>query len=471
MVLGHQGFGDSRVLHRDRGTAQHVDRAGRADAARRERRTDRARDAPRTIRSPAPTSIADPPLPHRRRGPRAVEHRDRQPARRGRLARQVQIDWDWEVAAQRARSESEQTGSRNRRAGSAPTTCSRKSTPGATTRSAARTTRRRDRRDHDQPGAPGHVEPDGVRRADLRRAVRPAGRQGRAWPPASSTVTKAINDIPDEQFQRGLIFGTEAVSAAARRVDSWSAYVEFSVPRARKPRGQRRAALRRLQRLRQTRPTRRSRDALGAASSPWPFRASWGTGFRAPSLAQIGLGPSQESQFFVDAFGCADNPTYCARDRLQGHVRRQPEPEGRGIGELQRRRGLETDRLVAGRGGLLGHQAGQQDRRGQLRLPVPAVLQRPGQHGLRRGTPLPGDTLGPLQSINSSFINIGEQSTNGVDVSVHLPRLDHGRRTVRRASTTRACWSSRRVELSADGTASCRATSPASTSTRRIASC
>ena len=42
------------------------------------------------------------------------------------------------------------------------------------------------------------------------------------------------------------------------------------------------------------------------------FRASWGTGFRAPSLAQIGLGPSQESQFFVDTYGCADNPTYCA---------------------------------------------------------------------------------------------------------------------------------------------------------------
>ena len=37
------------------------------------------------------------------------------------------------------------------------------------------------------------------------------------------------------------------------------------------------------------------------------FRASWGTGFRAPSLAQIGLGPSQESQFFKDTFGCADH--------------------------------------------------------------------------------------------------------------------------------------------------------------------
>ena len=38
------------------------------------------------------------------------------------------------------------------------------------------------------------------------------------------------------------------------------------------------------------------------------FRASWGTGFRAPSLAQIGLGPSQESQFFTDTYGCAVQP-------------------------------------------------------------------------------------------------------------------------------------------------------------------
>jgi outer membrane receptor protein involved in Fe transport len=37
-----------------------------------------------------------------------------------------------------------------------------------------------------------------------------------------------------------------------------------------------------------------------------------------------------------------------------------------------------------------------------------------------RGTPLAGDTLGPLQTINSSFVNIGEQSTNGVDLSVQF---------------------------------------------------
>ncbi len=33
-----------------------------------------------------------------------------------------------------------------------------------------------------------------------------------------------------------------------------------------------------------------------------------------------------------------------------------------------------------------------------------------------RGTPLPGTTLGPLQSVNTSFVNIGEQSATGIDV-------------------------------------------------------
>ncbi len=33
-----------------------------------------------------------------------------------------------------------------------------------------------------------------------------------------------------------------------------------------------------------------------------------------------------------------------------------------------------------------------------------------------RGTPLPGDALGPLQFINTTFINIGEQSANGIDL-------------------------------------------------------
>ena len=114
---------------------------------------------------------------------------------------------------------------------------------------------------------------------------------------------ESISDIPDDQFQRGLIFGTEAVSAAASR-DIWSAYVEFSVPL--------------LESLELSLAGRYDDYSdFGDTTNPkvavrWSpidslaFRASWGTGFRAPSLAQIGLGPSQESQFFKDTYACAD---------------------------------------------------------------------------------------------------------------------------------------------------------------------
>ena len=119
---------------------------------------------------------------------------------------------------------------------------------------------------------------------------------------------ESISDIPDDQFQRGLIFGTESVSAAADR-ENWSAFVEFSVPV--------------LDSLELSLAARYDDyDDFGNTTNPklavrWApidslaLRASWGTGFRAPSLAQIGLGPSQESQFFTDIYGCADNPDYC----------------------------------------------------------------------------------------------------------------------------------------------------------------
>jgi outer membrane receptor protein involved in Fe transport len=37
-----------------------------------------------------------------------------------------------------------------------------------------------------------------------------------------------------------------------------------------------------------------------------------------------------------------------------------------------------------------------------------------------RGTPLPGDTLGPIQSVSNTFANLGEQSVNGVDLGVYF---------------------------------------------------
>ena len=104
------------------------------------------------------------------------------------------------------------------------------------------------------------------------------------------------------------------MSAAAKR-NNWSAFIEFAVPL--------------LDSLElQVAGRYDDYDFYGNSANPklalrWApleelaLRASWGTGFRAPSLAQIGLGPSQESEFFVDTFGCLDNAAYCANTDFQ----------------------------------------------------------------------------------------------------------------------------------------------------------
>ncbi len=119
---------------------------------------------------------------------------------------------------------------------------------------------------------------------------------------------ESVKDVPDDQFQRGLIFGTESVSAAGAR-DITSAYVEVAVPLFT---GFDVTAALRYDDYSDFGTTTNPKLSLRYAPiDSLAFRASWGTGFRAPSLAQIGLGPSQESRFFSDAFGCLDNPAYC----------------------------------------------------------------------------------------------------------------------------------------------------------------
>ena len=147
------------------------------------------------------------------------------------------------------------------------------------------------------------------------------------------------------------------------------------------------------------------------------FRGSWGTGFRAPSLAQVGLGPSADSLFFIDTLAARRIPR-TARPLdytviFAGNPDLKPEESenynvGVGVAAVLGLRGL---------GRLLGHQADGQDRPRAGRLPLQHVLPDPGQHGLYSRHAAAGDTLGALQSINSSFINIGEQHVNGVDLN------------------------------------------------------
>ena len=223
-----------------------------------------------------------------------------------------------------------------------------------------------------------------------------------------------ISDIPDDQFQRGLIFGTEAVAAAAAR-DNWSAFLEFAFP---------------LHQTLELQVAGRYDDYsdFGTTFNPkvalrWTpmdalaLRASWGTGFRAPSLAQIGLGPSRESVFFVDTFGCAINAAYCASTDYQIEFSGNPDLEAEesdnfNIGAVWR----PTDAFSVS----LDYWDIKQEKKID-QVPRQFIYDRNCNNQAStvcvRGTPLPGQTLGPLQLIFSSFVNISEQSASGIDLA------------------------------------------------------
>ncbi len=322
--------------------------------------------------------------------------------------------WDWEIAGQRAQSESDQTGSRSdgwvrtdflqteinagrynpfRGVINSPATIAAITTSLARQGSSSLTTF-----DSQITGKLFEISGRAVRMA--------AGLEYRK---------EDVTDVPDDQFQRGLIFGTEAVSAAASR-HNWSAFVEFAVPL--------------LDQL-ELEVAGRFDDYsdFGNTTNPkvalrWTptdalaFRASWGTGFRAPSLAQIGLGPSQDSLFFADTFGCADNVTYCAPTDytivFSGNPNLQAE---------------ESDSLNFGVAWKFADSFNAtldywdlKQKKKIDRVPFGFLYSQfcnvQNSTVCRRGAALPGDVLGPLQSVNTSFINISEQAATGLDLAL-----------------------------------------------------
>ncbi|GAB3021245.1 TonB-dependent receptor [Bowmanella dokdonensis] len=228
-----------------------------------------------------------------------------------------------------------------------------------------------------------------------------------------------VSDIPDDQFQRGLIFGTESVSAQASR-DQWAAYVELSVP---------------LADTLELQLAGRHDDYsdFGSTTNPkvamrWSptdsisVRASWSEGFRAPSLAQIGLGPSQESQFFVDTFRCPvqdeDNPACASTDYtivFAGNPDLEAEEsETWNIGAIW---AIDTGIDI----GIDVWSITQDNKIDEV--PFGDVYE--AECGNQNSTvcvrlaPLPGQSLGPLSRINNTFFNVSSQEAQGVDLSAH----------------------------------------------------
>ncbi len=324
-------------------------------------------------------------------------------------------DWDWEVAGQKARSESTQTGGRGD--GWIRTDSLQQQLDLGAYNPFGGTFNPQDVIDA--------ISTNLVRQGESNLTMADASVSGSLFEMGAGEVMMAagveyreedVSDVPDDQFQRGLIYGTESVSAAANR-DLWSAYVEFSVP-----------VLETLEL--QIAGRYDDYSDFGNTFNPkvaarWApidslaFRASWGEGFRAPSLAQIGLGPSQESEFFQDTFGCAVNPAYCANTDFVIIFGGNPnleaeESENYNLGVVWQ--------PTAATNLSLDFWNIEQEKKIEEVPRVFIYQQECGNQASTicvRATPLPGDSLGALQFIRSGFINIGSQETQGIDFSAY----------------------------------------------------
>lgn len=330
-------------------------------------------------------------------------------------------DWSWEVSAQRARSESEQSG--DRLDGWVRTDFLQQQidlgnyNPFGTT--------------FNPQSVIENITTSLVRRGKSDLTSYDASITGGLFEMGAGEVQMAagveyreesISDVPDDQFQRGLIFGTEAVSASASR-DLWSAYVEFSVPL--------------LESLELSLAGRYDDYSdFGDTTNPkvavrWSpidalaFRASWGTGFRAPSLAQIGLGPSQESQFFKDTYACEDqgiDPDSNACTPLDYTIVFSGNPDLDAEESETLNVGAAWQPSSMWRLSVDYWDIKQEDKIDEVPFGFIYNLECNNQASTvcQRAAPIGGNTLGPLIQINSGFINIGEQSVNGVDVGANF---------------------------------------------------
>jgi iron complex outermembrane recepter protein len=322
-------------------------------------------------------------------------------------------DWDYEVAVQRARSETEQSGDRSD--GWVRTDFLQQQIDAGNYNPFGATQNPQDVIDQ--------ITTSLVRRGKAELTMYDASVSGKLFDFGSDAVRMAagieyreesVRDVPDDQFQRGLIFGTESVSAAGSR-DSWGAFVEVGVPLLE---GLDLSAALRYDDYSDFGNT--TNPKLSLRYSPidtLAFRASWGTGFRAPSLAQVGLGPSQESRFFSDSFGCADNAAYCSPTDYVIVFTGNPnlkaeESESFNVGVSYQNAGFSAS--------LDYWDITQDDKIDEaIGFTYQEECDNQASTICVRGAALPGDTLGPLQQINATFDNINKQSATGLDLEAN----------------------------------------------------
>ncbi|ATC93987.1 TonB-dependent receptor [Pseudoalteromonas tunicata] len=324
-------------------------------------------------------------------------------------------DWAWETAVQKGRSQSLQTGGRDQ--GWVRTDFLQQEINAGNYSPFGGV--------YNDPAVIDRITTSLVRRGESHMTSFDANISGEAFKFGSESVMMAagveyreedVNDIPDDQFQRGLIFGTESVSAQASR-DQFAAYVEFSIPLAENLELQ---LAGRYDDYSDFGTTTNPKVAFRwAPDDTVTVRASWAQGFRAPSLAQIGLGPSEKNLFFTDTYRCAATGQDCGKldyvIRFAGNQDLKPEESeswnvgfiwapiaefGFGIDIWS----ITQDNKIAEQafGPVYDAECNNQSSTVCVRLPAP-----------------PGQSLGVIKKIHSSFENISSQEVAGIDVSAN----------------------------------------------------
>ena len=237
----------------------------------------------------------------------------------------------------------------------------------------------------------------------------------------------SVEDVPDDQFQRGLIFGTESVSAAgvARHLVRVRRVRRAAV---RGPRAVRGRALRRLQRLRQ----HHQSEARRCAGSRSSRSRSAPRGAPASALRRWHRSASGRRRSRASSATRSAAPTtraYCAATDYTIVFTGNPdltaeESETFNVGVSWQHEGFSAS--------VDYWDITQEDKIDEGRSASPtsrsATTRRaPSASAARRWRVTPS---GPLQQINATFDNIGEQSVNGVDLGAYF-RFDAGRRHAR----------------------------------------
>lgn len=324
-------------------------------------------------------------------------------------------DWSWETAVQKGRSKSLQTGDRTQ--GWIRTDFLQQEINAGNYNPFGGT--------YNDPAVIDRITTSLTRRGESHMTSFDANITGEAFTFGDDVVMMAagieyreedVSDIPDDQFQRGLIFGTESVSAAAER-DQYAAYVEFSIPLADNLELQ---LAGRHDDYSDFGTTTNPKVALRwAPTDEITVRGSWAQGFRAPSLAQIGLGPSEKSQFFVDNYRCEATGLDCnALDyniQFAGNPDLQPEEsESWNVGFIwapTAEFGLSVDVWSITQdnkideqefGPIYDAECNDQNSTVCVRLP-----------------PSGSDSLGVIQKIYSTFENVSSQEVSGIDFSAN----------------------------------------------------